>query len=142
MRRLGDEYAERTEARRINYTREELAFGLAWTIRPRWRSYGEIGLAYVMRSDAQKPWRLQAGVEHERRPTVFGGRMAWYGTMDVSGLEERDWRLDTAVQGGLVTRSAGRAYRLFAEWYDGRSRIGNFSQYSEASFSLGFKVDL
>jgi hypothetical protein len=139
---LGDEYAERTGTRRINYTREEVAVGLAWKVRPRWRTYGEVGFGYVLRSDTQKPWRLQAGVEYERRPTVFGGRMAWYGALDVSALEERDWRLDPAVQGGLLTRSGGRAYRIFAEWYDGRPRIGNFSSYSEASFSLGFKIDL
>jgi hypothetical protein len=139
---LGDEYAERTGARRHNYTREEFAFGVAWTIRPGWRSYGEVGVAYVMRSEAQEPWRFQAGMEFERPPAVFGGRMAWYGAMDVASLEERDWRVDLAVQGGLVTRSGGRAYRMFAEWYDGRARIGHFSQYSEASLSLGFKVDL
>jgi hypothetical protein len=68
--------------------------------------------------------------------------MAWYGAADFSALEERDWRLDTALQGGLVTRSGGHVYRLFAQWYDGRVTLGQFIRYSEASFSIGLKVDL
>jgi hypothetical protein len=138
---LGDEYQERTGATRINYTREEVAFGIAWRFRPRWRAYGETGVAYIMRSDVQERWRWQSGVEYEAPPTVFGGRMAWYGAVDFSALEERDWRLDTALQGGLVSRSGNHAYRLFVQWYDGRVTLGQFSMLSEAALSLGLKVD-
>jgi hypothetical protein len=60
---------------------------------------------------------------------------------DVS-LEERHWRPDTSLQGGLVTRSAGHTYRIFAQWYDGRATLGQFSRYSEASFSIGLKMDI
>ena len=138
---LGDEYQERTGASRINYTREEVAFGVAWRFRPRWRAYGETGVAYIMRSDVQERWRWQAGVEYEAPPTVFGGRMAWYGAVDFSALEERDWRLDTSLQGGLVSRSGGHAYRLFVQWYDGRVMLGQFTMFSEAALSLGLKLD-
>jgi hypothetical protein len=68
--------------------------------------------------------------------------MAWYGAADLSLLQERDWRLDTSIQGGLVTRSGGRTYRLFAQWYDGRPPLGQFTSYSEASLSVGLKLDL
>ncbi len=139
---LGDEYEERTETPRINYTREELAVGVAWRLKPRWRAYGEVGLAYRLRSDGQDRWRWQSGVEYEARPTVFGGRMAWYGAADLSALEERGWRLDYALEGGLVTRSSGHAYRLFGQWYDGRVTLGQFAHYSEASFNFGLKIDL
>jgi hypothetical protein len=139
---LGDEYEERVPTERINYTREEVAFGASWRPHRRWRTYGELGLAYRMRSDDQDHWRLQVGAEVEARPTVLGGRFAWFAAADFSGLEERDWRLDTSVQGGLVTRSGGRAYRLFAGWYDGRPTVGQFTYYSEAAFLMGFKVDL
>lgn len=61
---------------------------------------------------------------------------------DFSLFEERDWRLDTSLQGGLVTRSNGRTYRLYSQWYDGRPTLGQFTAYSEAALSLGFKVDL
>ena len=139
---LGDEYEERTNLARINYTREELALGLAWRFRPRWRAYGDAGFAYRMRSEDQERWRWQGGVEYQARATVFGGRMAWYGAADFSGMEERDWRLDSVLQGGLVTRSDGHAYRLFVQWADGRVPLGQFSYYSEASFSLGLKIDM
>lgn len=139
---LGDEYEDRTGHARINYTREEVALGGAWRFAPRWRAYGEVGAAYIIRSDTQDRWRWQSGIEYEARPTLLGGRMAWYGASDFSSLEERGWRLDTAVQAGLVARSSGRAYRLFAQWYDGRPAIGQFTSYSEASVSLGLKVDL
>ena len=139
---IGDEYEERTGTRRINYTREELALGLAWRFKPRWRAYGEAGVAYIMRSEGQERLRWQSGVEYEAPPSVFGGRMAWYGAVDFSAMEERDWRLDTAIQGGLVSRSGGHAYRLYVQWYDGRVTLGQFTAYSEAAFSLGFKLDL
>jgi len=139
---LGDEYAERTGATRINYTREELAFGVALRLRPRLRAYGEVGAAYIMRSSGQERWRWQGGLEYQTRPTVFGGRMAWYAAADFSGMQERDWRLDNALQGGLVTRSGDQAYRVFVQWHDGRPTLGQFTTYSEASLSLGLKIEL
>jgi Protein of unknown function (DUF1207) len=138
---LGDEYDDRTDLSRINYTREEVALGTAWRFKPRWRAYGDVGIAYRMRSEGQERLRWQGGLEYEARPTVFRGRMAWYGALDLSALEERDWRLDTSLQGGLVTRLGGRAYRMFVQWYDGRAPIGQFTDYSEASLSLGLKLD-
>jgi hypothetical protein len=95
-----------------------------------------------MRSDDQDRWRWQSGLEYESRPSVFGGRMAWFGAVDLSALQERDWRLDTALQGGLVTRSRGHTYRFFVQWYDGRVTLGQFSHYTETGFSIGIKVDL
>ena len=139
---LGDEYQERTQNGRINYTREELALAMSFRPQTRTRIYGEFGVAYIMRSEGQERMRWQVGGEYERPPTVFGGRMAWYGAVDFSLLEERDWRLDTCLQGGLVTRNKGRTIRLFVQWYDGRPTIGQFTAYSEAAFSLGVKVDL
>jgi hypothetical protein len=57
-------------------------------------------------------------------------------------MEERDWRLDPTVQAGMVTRSRGRAYRIFIEYLDGRPTIANFFNYDEAHFTVGFKMDL
>jgi hypothetical protein len=139
---LGDEYEERTGTSRINYTREEVALGASWRPRARTRIYGELGMAYLMRSEGQQPLRWQMGGEYERPTTVLGGRMAWYGAVDLSLYEEREWRLDTSLQGGLVTRNHGRTFRIFAQWYDGRSTLGQFTAYSEAALSLGFTVDL
>jgi hypothetical protein len=139
---LGDEYEERTHTSRLNYTREEMAVAAAWRPRPHAGVYAEFGVAYLMRSDDQHRMRWQMGGEYERPPTVFGGRMAWYGAVDFSLLAERDWRLDTSLQGGLVTRNDGRTYRLYSQWYDGRPTLGQFTGYSEAALSFGFKIDL
>ena len=81
---LGDEYAERTGRARINYTREEVALGASWRFSPRWRAYGEAAVAYIRRNDDQEPWRFQTGIEYESRPTLWGGRFAWYGAGDFS----------------------------------------------------------
>jgi hypothetical protein len=139
---LGDEYGDRTGNHRINYTREELAAGVSWRLRPSVRTYVEAAVAYTMRSENQEPWRAQAGLEYERRPTLLGGRMAWYAAADFSALQERGWRLDTSLEGGIVTRNGGRAYRVFLQWYDGRPTLAQFTTYPETSIALGLKVDL
>lgn len=43
---VGDELIERTGIQRINYTREEIRYGLMWFMSPHWQSYIEIGKAY------------------------------------------------------------------------------------------------
>jgi hypothetical protein len=139
---LGDEYQARTNAERIEYTREEIALAASFHPRNRLQIYAEFGVAFTMRNDDQQRLRWQMGAEHERPPTLFGGRMAWYGAVDFSLFEERNWRLDTCLQGGLVTRNKGRTIRLFGQWYDGRPTLGQFTAYSEAAISLGLKVDL
>ena len=139
---LGDEYAQRTGTQRINYTREEIVFGTARRFRERWRFYGEAGAAYILRSDDQEPWRLQWGVEYTSEPRLLGGRFAWYAAADFGSWDERGWRVDTALQGGIVARANGRTYRLLLEYLDGRPPIAEFFKYSEASLALGFRIDL
>ena len=78
---IGDEYAMRTGRTRLNYTREEFAFGVSSRLSRRWRTYGETGVAYIRRYDGQEPWRAQGGVEYRvaaegvRRPF----RLVWCG---------------------------------------------------------------
>lgn len=139
---LGDEYQHRANLERINYTREELSLGAAWRFSPRWRAYGETGVAYHQGSSQQQPWRLQWGLEHASRPRLWGGRFARYAAADFSTMEERDWRLDTTIQGGIVTRSNGREARLFLQLHDGRPSIGEFYRFSETVVTLGFRIDL
>ena len=138
---LGDEYAIRTGTARFNYTREEFAVGARWRFSDAWGAYAETGVAWTMRSDQQEPWRVQGGVEWEGG-RVMGGRFAWYGATDLASMQERGWRLDAAVQGGLVARTNGRAYRVYVEYLDGRPTLGEFYKYHEAHVTLGFKMDL
>ena len=138
---LGDEYVERTGRKRINYDRGEVAFGGSVRLGRGLRTYVEAAVGYVNRADGQEPWRGHAGLEYESRP-VFGGRFAWYGATDVGAWQERAWRVDTALQGGLLARAHGRAYRIAAGYTDGRPMVSEFFRYNERWFTVGLYIDL
>ena len=138
---LGDEYQDRTNAERLGYTREEFALGASWRLRPMARIYGELGIAYLLGSEEQQRWRWQMGAEYQARPSVFGNRMSWYGAADFSALQERG-RLDSTLQGGLVTGVEQRTYRIFLQLLNGRPTLGEFTFYTETSFSIGLRIDL
>jgi hypothetical protein len=139
---VGDEYEDRLNRKRIDYTREEIAVGVAWRPHPRLRIYGETGVAYQLLNVQQEPWRLQQGVEYETPMRVFGGRFAWYGAADLQAMQERKWRVDPVIQGGLVTRSGGRTYHLFMEYYNGRPPVTDFFATTESSITTGVRIDL
>jgi hypothetical protein len=139
---IGDEYAERTGRTRIDYTREEAALGVGWQFARGWRVYGEGAYAYYQLTEEQRPWRAQGGLEHTTRRMLLGGRFAWYAAVDFSATEERDWRLDTTVQAGVTTTSAGRRWRIGVQYIDGRPPMGEFFQDTEAWFALGVWIDL
>ena len=138
---VGDEYAERTERRRLDATREELAFGASWRPVLRWRVYGEAGYAVGL-EPFQEPLRLQTGIEWrgERR---FWRRATWYGALDLTGYEETDWQPRAAVQVGLMVptgRGTGR-YRFAVEVTDGRSVLGEFLFDEETAVGVGWYFD-
>ncbi len=140
---VGDEYMERTGRRRIGYTRHELAAGVSRTISEHWRTYAEAGWGYQFGNDAlMKPGRGQAGLEYESCRGPQEDCTGWYGALDLSGMEERNWRLDTALQAGLVARKGERTWRIGIEWYHGRPPIGEFFQYTESYISLGIWLDV
>jgi len=138
---LGDEYAERTGRVRINYTREEVALGISGRLPLRLRAYAEAGVAYNMKTAEQEPWRVQGGLEYRGARRLLGNRFSFYAATDFQAWEERDWRLDTTVQAGILTTSAGKTWRFGAEYSDGRVPLGEFFWQSEARFSLGVWVD-
>jgi hypothetical protein len=139
---VGDEYEDRMHRQRINYTREEVAVGVGWRPAPRWRIYGETARSYQLLNTSQAPWRLQQGVEYEARPTLFGGRFAWYGALDLQSMQERKWRIDSTAQGGIVTRSGGHTYRLVIEYSHGRPTVSEFFKTTETSLTTGLRIDL
>lgn len=140
---LGDEYIERTGRKRIGYTRQELAVGASWLPTTRWRLYTEVGRALGLSNrELMEPWRAQAGLEYEGARSMWSGRMAWYAAVDLQSYQERDWKVDTAIQTGFVVRSGGRSWRFGVEWYNGRMPIGEFFQYTERYSSIGIWIDL
>lgn len=136
---LGDEYQDRTGRPRTNYTREEFSVGAGWRWFPRWRAYAETGVGYRRGNSMLQPWRLQWGAEYE---SVAGRRVGHYAAADLSAMQERGWRVDTTIEGGVVVRNAGRASRLFLRWHDGRPTASEVFRDSIGTFSFAFRIDL
>ena len=115
---------------------------MARRVGSRSRAYVEIAGAYITRAEFQAPWRLQAGIEHEGTRRLFRDQFTWYAAADLQSLQERDFRVDTAVEAGLVAWRNRRAYRIGAAFLDGRPTLGEFSTLSESFFSLFLKIDM
>lgn len=140
---LGDEWIERTGRERIDYTREELRLAVAFALRPAWRVYAEGAWGYILRNEElMDPLRFQAGVELEPPRRWIGGRAGWYAAVDLSSWEERDWRLDVALQVGVVLDSGGRVWRLGVAWRDGRVPLGEFFHLTESALTFGLWSEL
>lgn len=139
---VGDEYMQRTGRQRIEYTRGEAVAAVSRGI-GLWQAYAEAGWGYELRNpDLQKPWRIQMGAQFESKTGFWDNRLRWYGGLDLSAMEERDWRIDTAIQAGLTLRAGGRPWRLGLELHDGRPSIGEFFQATERRISLGLWLDV
>jgi hypothetical protein len=139
----GDEYIERTGQGRIGYTRQEFLVGISRSIGRRLQVYGEAASAYDIRNEEiQDKTRLQAGLQYETEGVIWKNRLGWYGALDCSAYEERDWDINATIQGGLVLRDGRRAWRVGIEYYDGRSWIGEFFQDDESYVGLGIWLDL
>lgn len=140
---VGDEYAERTGRRRIEYTREEVTAGLSWTPARRWRFYAEAGWGYNLRNEElMEPGRAQIGAELERPESLWKWRLGWYAAVDLSAAEERDWQLDVSFQAGLLALSGSRRWRAGVAYYDGRVPLGEFVFDDESYLTLGLWLDV
>jgi hypothetical protein len=139
---VGDEYAERTGRLRINYTRQEVRYGAAWTFMPHWLAYGELGYGYDLRNeDLQEPWRAEVGGQYENS-RMWWNDLGLYVALDLSSYEENDWGINTAIQFGFVISRNERRWRMGLELYDGRSQIGEFFQDDERYIGFGVWMDI
>lgn len=139
---VGDEYAERTGRLRIDYTREELAFGAAWSPDERWRAYAEAGWNPSPREEVgQEPGRFQTGLEHLGGPFLGWDRARWYAAANLEFMQERDWQLDATLQAGLRIPSGDRNWRVALTYYDGRIPLGEFFQDDERYLVLGLYMN-
>lgn len=142
---IGDEYQENNEEReRINYTREELALGISWSPVERLRLYGEVGWAYHRgNNQLLDRARLQAGIEYETAPILWGDGALYVG-LDAVLWQEDGWEPSVTVQTGVKwhIEALERDYRLGLQFYDGRSQIGEFFQDRERYLAFGFWFDL
>ena len=140
---LGDEYIEQTGRTRIQYTREELRVGLAWSGMPRSLIYAELSHAYDIRNeDLQDPWRAQIGAQYQSAQRFWQAQLNWYVAADFSSYQENDWDINTTLQAGVSAPSGAHMWRLGLEFYSGRSQLGEFFQDDEQYWSLGLWFDL
>lgn len=139
---VGDEYAERTGRRRIDYTRAEYVAAVSWQIDARWRTYAEGGYAFDI-EEFQEPLRLQLGVEYLSARRFWNSRFGWYVAVDTSLFEERGWRVNATAQLGLVypTGRGSSRFRLGMEGATGRAALGEFSFHDETYIALGWYYD-
>lgn len=139
---VGDEFAERTGRRRIDYTRQELALGVGRWLLETTRVYVEGAWGHDLRNEElQRPGRAQIGIEHDR-PEALWRRFGWYVAADLNAYEESDWEPDASLQLGLLLPSRGRTWRLGIAWRDGRVPVGEFFQDDESYVALGLWLDL
>ena len=57
-------------------------------------------------------------------------------------MQERGWRLETAIEAGLVKWTNARAYRVGVNYVDGRPTLGEFYDFSESYLGLFLKIDM
>ncbi|MDH3975050.1 MAG: DUF1207 domain-containing protein [Deltaproteobacteria bacterium] len=140
---IGDEYAETTGRKRINYTRQELLAGISLAIDAKWRTYAEGGWGFDLRNEElQEPGRVQIGLEFESAPSLWKGHIGWYTALDLSATEEKDWRVDTSFHLGLLMDQGVHKWRFGIEYYKGRPNMGEFFQDDESYISLGLWLDM
>lgn len=135
---VGDEYAERTGRRRIGYTRDEVTAGAVWSVRPRWRTYAEVGWGFQPKNEiGQEPGRLQLGFVHEAPESLGKGRLGWYAALDLGAMEERDWQVNPSLQMGLLVPAGDRRWRVGLGVYEGTVPLGEFYRVDETYVALG-----
>lgn len=139
---IGDELIERTGIKRINYTREEIRYGLMWFMSPRWQNYVEIGKAYHLGNRVlQKQWRHELGFQYENKK-YWTPKLGWYMGADFSAYEENNWDINTSLQIGIITTANKKDFRLGFEFNEGRPSLGEFFQFKEKHISFGFWIDI
>ena len=100
---VGDEFAERTGIRRVDYTRQEYVLGAGVPIGQDFRGYGEAGWAFDLRNtDLQEEWRVQTGLAYVNADCLWDGIMGLYAALDLTAYEESDWEPDMTAQSGLM----------------------------------------
>ena len=140
---VGDEYAERTGRKRINYTREELLAGMQANLSANWQYYLEAGYSYnADKKPLQDYKRAQTGIQYQQARFSTTQRLGWYAGLDLSAYEEQDWDINKALQIGFAFAAAPNTWRIALDFYDGQSVIGEFFQHHERYVGIGAYLDI
>lgn len=147
---LGDELAQVTGARRIEFGGEYADFLAAYEVVEGARFYG--GATYNFRSyterlpalvlrDRKDTGQLQAGIDVRKYPWS-SGRVGVIGGVDWQSQQRTNWRPQFAATGGIDVRTPRRSSQLVARYFHGPSIMGEFFLTPETLWSLEWVVDL
>jgi hypothetical protein len=160
---LGDEYADATGARRLDFTHEAVDLVVAWTggrfsrapstgragSGRRWTLYA--GGGRVLRSQLEDASDAPPGFTDDGHLQVGGqaswtpwgeGRLGLQAALDLQWADRTDGRRQIAGSAGFVGRDgAGRSYRVGLVLFDGPSPLGQFFQNDESYWGLEIRID-
>jgi len=147
---LGDELAEWTGARRIEYSHEAVDALAAYRIGGAVRVYG--GGAYVFRSVTEEERliavrglrdaaSIQAGFEAVVRVPAEG-RLAPLVAVDWQRAQRTGWDDEVSAAVGVTTRVGVRRFSLLLRYFSGPSTMGEFFLTPESFWGLEFTGDL
>jgi hypothetical protein len=142
---LGDEYIEATGRRRINYTRDDLAFGLGYFVSEQILIYAEPSWAWSMGNEnRQKRWAAEGGIQYQGPRDMWNNSTAFYIASHVRAFDETSWDPGVSLQTGFHVKRDQRSsnLRLGLEGYIGRAILGEFAlDYDEAYLTVGIFFD-
>lgn len=139
---LGDEYVERTDASRLDYTRD--SFGVMAYTAGLIRGLGMYAggdVAFNTDPDDAKRFAVQGGVEFTGETAA--GRLPLFGGVDVYLDQDSSWKPRVNIQAGIaVPANNRRRLRFQAEMLFGQSPQGEFHRLEEHLLTLGVGFDL
>lgn len=142
---LGDEYIEQTGRRRVNYTRDDLAFGLSYSLNKNVTVYAEPSWAWSMGNEnRQKRWAIEGGAQYVGPRDLWNDSTAYYLGAHVRAFDETSWNPGVSIQTGFHVKRDQHSsnLRLGLEGYIGRAILGEFAlDYDEAYLTLGIFFD-
>jgi len=137
---LGDEFIERTGARRINYVRDAVVWAHSYFLSPDLRTYGEIAYSYNVDGGAE-PWEIQFGLEYAP-PCPTGVRGAPFVAVNALLQQEHDYSGMFTMQAGWAWRNAvGRLFRAGVHYHNGKSPQYEFFNQNEEQIGVGIWYD-
>jgi hypothetical protein len=141
---LGDEYRDRFDATRLDWTREVLA---AWVSRRAgpWRFTGELSYALIDELRLARPGGALA-IDFRGRPigSPLGGILRPVAGVFVEGAAATHWRLSTSAKLGVALASAtgGREIGIALIAHDGLSTQRQFFRHESRYIGAELRFDL
>jgi hypothetical protein len=141
---LGDEYRDRFDATRLDWTREVVAGWASWRAGV-WRFTGE--LSYALIDELHLPRSGGAlAVDFRSRPigTLLGGRLRPVGGVYLEAAAATDWRVSTSAKLGFAVASGpdGREVGIALIAHDGLSTQRQFFRNESRYIGAELRFDL